>query len=66
MEKAYKEIGLTREELSRYFGVSLKIVSEWEIQKRALPKNFEMIIDLAKDKKELEFLQKKVTILKPI
>jgi len=57
-----KELGMTQKELSIFFGVTPKAVSDWAVNRYELPKNFHLIIDLIKTKRDFESLKRILNI----
>ena len=57
VKRTCKELGITQKELSVYFGVTPKAVSDWSKGRYEVPKNFNIIIELIKSKEEFEKLK---------
>jgi transcriptional regulator with XRE-family HTH domain len=62
VKKTCKELGITQKELAVYFGVTPKAVSDWAKERYNLPKNFKIITDLIKTKKEYDVLRNVIQI----
>jgi len=62
IKKACKDLGIQQKELAVYFGVTAQAVSDWATKRRAIPKNFEILINLIKSKNDYESLKRSIGI----
>jgi DNA-binding transcriptional regulator YiaG len=62
VKKTCRELGITQKELAVYFGVTPKAVSDWATRRIKLPKNFELITELIRYKKDCEAFKRGIGI----
>ena len=62
VKKTCRELGITQKELAKYFGVTPKTVSDWAMKRYEIPKNFELVVDLIKSKRDYESLKRTIGI----
>jgi transcriptional regulator with XRE-family HTH domain len=62
VKKTCRELGITQKELSEYFGVTPKAVSDWATNRYDVPKNFQKITNLIKMEKDYLALTKALKI----
>jgi transcriptional regulator with XRE-family HTH domain len=62
VKKTCRELGITQKELAEIMSVTPKAVSDWATKRVNIPKNFQMIIELIKYKKDCEAFKRAMGI----